>query len=459
MRSRKAQIHSRSHTIPDLEFRSTDLTSFAGVVVFMALFQSLLIKQRMKACFKHLASTRYGFHVIMMFLVVHKILGFKRLRDVDSYRDDPLIKHFLGLRRFPDVGTISRHLSQSDERSFDSLMDLNKELVFERLTRERLTTLTLDLDGTVVWTTGGGMEGTAAGFNKKKKGARGYYPLLCTVAQTSQVLDMLHRPGNVHDSNGAAGFVFKIIAQCRERIPNLRLESRCDSAFFGENFLGILNEFGMEFTISVPFERFGDLKKKIQDRRRWRRLDGRWSYFEDANWQPERWGGKYNYRFIFVRQRVKVQRKGPIQLTLFDPSDEKYEYKVIVTNKRTTTRNVLLFHNGRGSQEGLFGELKSGAGFDYLPCRREIANKHFMAAGVLAHNLGRELQMSCEPRVRRLAYKRPALWPFKKLSTLRNEFLRRAGRVSRPQGRMTVVVNDNPKTKKEVTKYIEALAV
>ena len=37
----------------------------------------------------------------------------------------------------------------------------------------------------------------------KKKGARSYYHLLCTVAQTGQFLDVLHRPGNVHDSKGA----------------------------------------------------------------------------------------------------------------------------------------------------------------------------------------------------------------------------------------------------------------
>ena len=60
--------------------------------------------------------------------------------------------------------------------------------------------MTLDYDGSVL-STGRHAEGTAVGFNKKKKGARSYYPLFCTVAQTDQVLDVHHRPGNVHDSN------------------------------------------------------------------------------------------------------------------------------------------------------------------------------------------------------------------------------------------------------------------
>ena len=48
---------------------------------------------------------------------------------------------------------------------------------------------------------------TAVGYNKKKKGQRSYYPLFCTVAQTGQVLDVWHRAGNVHDSNGARAFI------------------------------------------------------------------------------------------------------------------------------------------------------------------------------------------------------------------------------------------------------------
>ena len=54
---------------------------------------------------------------------------------------------------------------------------------------EGLSRVTLDFDGSVQ-STGRHAEGTAVGFNKQKKGARSYYPLFCTVAQTAQVLDL-----------------------------------------------------------------------------------------------------------------------------------------------------------------------------------------------------------------------------------------------------------------------------
>ena len=81
-------------------------------------------------------------------------------------------------------------------------------------------------------TTKGHAEGTAVGFNKAKKGGRSYYPLFCTVAQTGQFFDVLHRPGNVHDSNGADKFMMQCFKQLQHKLKGTTFESRMDSAFF-----------------------------------------------------------------------------------------------------------------------------------------------------------------------------------------------------------------------------------
>ncbi|MBW2035478.1 MAG: transposase [Deltaproteobacteria bacterium] len=78
---------------------------------------------------------------------------------------------------------------------------------------------TFDFDGSVQ-STKGHAEGTAVGFNKKKKGSRSYYSLFCTVAQTSQFFDLLHRPGNVHDSNGADQFIMQCFDKAKEELKN-----------------------------------------------------------------------------------------------------------------------------------------------------------------------------------------------------------------------------------------------
>ena len=50
-----------------------------------------------------------------------------------------------------------------------------------------------------------------------------------------------------------------------------------DSAFFSDAIVGMLGAEGVEFTISVPFERFAALKDIIDRRKRWQQLDERWS--------------------------------------------------------------------------------------------------------------------------------------------------------------------------------------
>ena len=129
-------------------------------------------------------------------------------------------KRVLGLKRLPDVSTVSRSLSSADERSVGNVRTASTTVVIERLVAEGLASVTLDFDGSVL-STGRHAEGTAVGFNKKKKGARSYYPLFCTVAQTDQVLDVHHRPGNVHDSNGADAFIERCVRTVREALPRV----------------------------------------------------------------------------------------------------------------------------------------------------------------------------------------------------------------------------------------------
>lgn len=151
-----------------------------------------------------------------MVLVIHLILGYRKLRDMEYYKDDPLVKRLLGLKRLPDVSTVSRALRSADAKSIQNLREFCRSRIIEGLRKICLFRLTLDFDRSVLSTNGRNIEGTAVGFNKKKKGARSYYPLFCTIAQTGQVFDVYHRPGNVHDSNGAKEFIIECISIIRK---------------------------------------------------------------------------------------------------------------------------------------------------------------------------------------------------------------------------------------------------
>lgn len=454
MKSSKAQIHARVHTLPELRFEDQKLTSYSGIVILQALFQKLDLKERLKKCFSHLAKGQIvGYHTISLMLIVHLMLGFRRLRDIDRYRDDPLVERALGLNRIPHVSTVCRVLQRMDRRCVSKLVELNRDLVLNRIEVERLSRVTMDFDGSVI-SSGRFAEGLAVGYNKEKKGKRSYYPLFCTVAQSAQVLDVLHRSGNVHDSNGAADFMRSCIHSVRERLPGAVLESRKDSAFFSDEIVSLLDAEGVQFTISVPFERFAGLKEIIETRRHWKKASHDWSYFE-LTWSPRCWDNEY--RVLIIRHRVKVQNKEPIQLELFTPMVCGYDFKVIITNKTGSARNVLFFHNGRGTQESIFSELKSQCQMDYVPTRKLAGNQVYFLSAVLAHNLFRELEMSWQDPIRFSFWKRPALWLFSEAQTIRQNLLHRAGRLTRPQGRFCLTLSGNAKTREEYLKYLEPL--
>jgi hypothetical protein len=454
VKSSKAQIEAKIHKIPVIRFEDQRLTSFSGLLIFQALFKRMNFKRRLKSCFSHLkVSPIFGRHLIVMFLVVHLILGFRRLRELDYYSDDPLVLRLMGLRKLPDVSTVSRALSNMGTEEVEKVRELARSLVIEGLSRERLPRLTLDFDGSVQ-STKGHAEGTAVGFNKQKKGARSYYPLFCTVAQTGQFFDIHHRPGNVHDSNGAELFMMQCFTEIRKDLKDIVLESRMDSAFFNQIILSVLDVNNIEFTASVPFERFPQLKEKIEQRTRWNYIDQQWSYFE-TNWKPKSW--KSSYRFIFIRKKSKKQRKGPLQLHLFEPRDINYDYKVIVTNKTESTKTVTLFHNGRGSQEALFGDAKNDAGLNIIPTKRLAGNQIYTLCSMMAHNLSREIQMlSAAPSIRSQP-KRPSSWNFKTLDTLRHRIIQRAGRLTRPNGELTLTMSGNRAVRRDLLHFLNVL--
>ena len=222
MKSSKAQIQAKYHKIPVIRFEDQRLTSFSGLLIFQLLFRRMELKNRLKKCFSHLKiSPIFGRHLVVMLIIVHLLLGFRRLRGLDYYRDDPLVLRLMGLRRLPDVSTVSRSLSQMEIEGVENVRQLCRSLVVEGLKREALPRLTFDFDGSVQ-STKRHAEGTAVGFNKKKKGARSYYPLFCTVAQTSQFFDVYHRSGNVHDSNGAAQFMIDCFDSAKKELKNTK---------------------------------------------------------------------------------------------------------------------------------------------------------------------------------------------------------------------------------------------
>jgi hypothetical protein len=210
----------------------------------------------------------------------------------------------------------------------------------------------------------------------------------------------------------------------------------------------------IQFTISVPFERLVELKRKIESRRRWSACGGDTTFFEET-WKPKSWDRAS--RFLFVRTKEAVQSKEPIQLDLFIPIEFGFSHKVILTNKTTCPAQIINFHNGRGSQENVFAELKTDANMAYIPFNRLIPNQTYLLSAVLAHNLSREFQMSVSHKQRNTTFKRIQLWPFHHIGTIRRNIINRAGRLTEPGGVTTLTVSADRKIEQLFIAHIDSL--
>ena len=93
MKSSKSSINRKTHAVPNLRFEDQKLTSFSGLTVFQTLFDHISLKNSLRACFKHrVVSPIFGEATIVLLLVIHLLLGYRELRHLRFYQDDPMVK-------------------------------------------------------------------------------------------------------------------------------------------------------------------------------------------------------------------------------------------------------------------------------------------------------------------------------------------------------------------------------
>lgn len=88
---------------------------------------------------------------------------------------------------------------------------------------ESLPRATIDFDGSVLITRRHA-EGMSLRYDPRRKGTRSDDPLFCTLSQLGMSIDMLHRSGHAHDSNGAVKFDPRCIERMRRALPRAAIE-------------------------------------------------------------------------------------------------------------------------------------------------------------------------------------------------------------------------------------------
>ena len=168
MKISKSEIHWKARALPEMRFEGEQLTSFAGLVVLQIWFERLGIKSCLRGRLEHLnVSQVFGRASLVMLLLMHLLIGYRRLSDLPYYQDDPMVRRTLGLKRLPDVATGSRKPDGIDQTAVRELPSRSRSLVLERLKVLAPARLPGNVDGSVICLTRM-VEGTAVGYSRRK---------------------------------------------------------------------------------------------------------------------------------------------------------------------------------------------------------------------------------------------------------------------------------------------------
>lgn len=449
MRYNKRSLIARKNKIPPFRFVKQDMTTYSGLVLIGHYLRLYKIHSRIKKAFKY-----YGFkgdyHIgdILFMLLIMILLGAERLHHLEYLKDDPLFCRIIRLTRIPHRTKLSTALKQFTSESLKSLIELNYELVIEKLQSLGLMQITIDLDGTVI-STQGHPSWSFKGYNPIKKGANSYFPLTSHIAETGHFISIVNRPGNVHDSNRA----LDVIRTIRKQMAQFTLRFRADSAFCVPQVINYLLHNHISFAIKTPFWKLSSLKYAAQQRKKWFKIDNRWRFFWTKNPIDSL---HYDHYVLVLRKKLKDPEK-QFQLNLFSPNNGVYEYSAIVTdNRQWNPRELLLFVSGRSGQEKSIGELKTNFAFDSIPTNTYQANSAYMQLSQMAYNLA--VSMQHDMGLARKNKKNPKTTRKYRImgwKTFRFLILNRAGRIALENGKKVLYLTTNKATN-DIFDHIEA---
>src|SRR6516165_10216189 len=181
-------------------------------------------------CHLHLLKIHLPFHESdhVLNFAYNAVCEGKCLEDIELRRNDEVFLDALGARRIPDpttAGDFCRRFQPADIETLQDIFDDVRIRVWADQPDAFFTQAAIDMDGTLVATTGECKQGMDIAYD----GTWGYHPLVLTLANTGEVLRLVNRPGNRPSHEGAAEQVDRALAVCfRGGFQRVRLRGDTD---------------------------------------------------------------------------------------------------------------------------------------------------------------------------------------------------------------------------------------